>query len=208
MLPLGDVVVVDVGFDHGALQDAVFEVDGEEVATARAVAARERSFWGGIGVSAAEWHCITPDPIAGFRWSLHTERRGLSSGFVLGLQRFADAGPTDPLWTVGTLGREGMSVPASVQRGDPALYATAFLVADAGSLRAVRDGEDWARLTRTTDGAMTLQLWDNRRIGTVELLAAHTHTRQLQLTTLDPRCALELALLECVPLAWQREVGR
>ncbi len=193
--PLAQCFRAEAAPAHGPPDEVLLEVDGDEVACAREVPCRSLGLWAGLGHQPREWHCCLVGESTTFRWSVHSERRGTSVGYVLALlEPGGREDRMDPLWTVGTLGRDRIPLPEGVMRGDAIQYETAFVTLTDG-LRARHQDEDWAQLSHGPDGT-ALRLWNSRTLAQIQAAGA----RGWRVEVRDVRGPLETAMTEALPL--------
>ena len=180
-------------------------LDGQEVRLGRARPShsRRRGFLQGLLVDAFE--LSARDEGGRFQWRLYSERRGWRSGLVLSLAETdseALEAQGDPLWMVGTLGREGLDAP-EVAEGAPD-PRTLFIHGDASRVLIDDDaGELWGSLERSVDrGGHTLRSWDGRGLGRVVLLDRDDTGLVFEIRALEGLGdALEHAALVSIPIA-------
>lgn len=196
--------VLEVARARGVTVEACF-VDEEahaEVAEVVATQTHRRTLWSGLGVDAVELSCFAmydPDDPNPFRWRVFSARRGLYRGFVLALASSDDQAAAwaeaaqDPLWTVGTLGRDHLPEPDRMTATAAGDTRTLFARRDRAGARfrlvfEADDGSLWGTL-EALPGKPThaLRRWDGRTLGQLELDASDPDTARI---ALDPAPAL------------------
>lgn len=198
MQPLAETLTIEIALHDGVPGRIVYEAELAELACAQASPASGGGFWSRLGVVATQWRCHSGDQ---HRWTLHGERRGLRAGFTLHLRPPDTANQAvDPLWTVGTLGREHIPLPEGVRHGDPAMFESAFLTVDEGRAQIARSGETWAELRPSGDDHV-LVCWDSRQLAGFEVLRAHGDTHRYRAAIGEVESPLEIALVEAVLVA-------
>ncbi len=182
------------------------DLQGVEIGSVGPSATHARGFLAGFQVEPFEVSAI--DALGGFQWRLFSERRGFTSGLTLSLaatDEDAERAKGDPLWTVGTLGREHLPTPRPApDEADPRVV---FFHGD-GARLLIDDhkGDLWATLDGATLASRhTLRRWDGRFLGHLDTHERDHTAASWALTPsdrLDDR--LEVAALEAAPWALWR----
>ncbi len=156
-----------------SMSGVLLDEDDEPMAQVRPSHSHHRGFWEGLGVEAVEWSAVDDD--GEFWWRLYSARRGLRSGLVLSLVASdgeAQQAEVDPLWTVGTLGREGMASPFDAEPDeDGPDRRTIFFHGDTRRVLIEDDaGQLWGSVERMAraGGRVALRRWDGRLLGELE----------------------------------------
>ena len=180
------------------------------LATLASSSTHQRSFLSRLSSLLVEYSCTSAD--GEFLWRLFGERRGFSSGLLLSMAETDEEAerwkePLDPLWTVGTLGREHQSSPTAA--GDP---RTAWFRRASSEPRfrlVIEDdsGELWGTLARAPwEDALQLVRWDGLVLGELALSSRDDVSAEFLLSPgQDLNAAdadlLELSVFESVGLA-------
>lgn len=171
-----DFANLEVRRSGGRVRSAAWYGDDDDapLGEASSVNAHKRGFLEGLFVEAFE--VAVADAAGVFQWRLYSARRGLRAGLVLSMassEADLEAAKGDPLWMVGTLGREHLERPnfeSDVAVDGRSLF---FYGDERRVLIEGEDGDFWGSLERDVDARRwTLRLWDGRPLGSWEVEAS------------------------------------
>lgn len=198
-----DFANLEIRRGGGRVRSAAWYGDEDEapLGEASAVNAHKRGFLESLFVDAFE--VAVADAAGVFQWRLYSARRGLRAGLVLSMASSdaeLEAAQGDPLWMVGTLGREHLERPSFESDGvvdDRSLF---FYGDERRVLVEAEDGELWGTLERDVGvRRWTLRLWDGRALGSWEVEASDdTGVSGVLALEVGVEGALERAALEAI----------
>ncbi len=198
---------LEVSWETGKIISGMYEDEkGQDLALIQPTHTHQRSFWKGLWLDPFELTCL--DEAGSFCWRLYSQRRGFRVGLCLSLiatDADSDSPQVDPLWTVGTLGREHLALPAGVVRtcAQDRVHSTLFWSGDKDRLLIYDDLDElWGSLEQEPGTqARPLCLWDGRRLGHIVPHEEHGET-MYQITRVLPQDdRLLQAALEACPVA-------